>query len=466
MFEPDPQIVRLRKYADEIASAYEQGPRNWMGQFLLAFFIVVGDYNISLILVVPALAYLAITVVALISIANRALVRDDPPDLVCPDCKSRTPLLSQWTCGKCFHDHIPANPPPSLPLYPPVPTFVQRCAFCRFLPHSLACFNCYRPIIFNRREYQEDRNTISFLTDYPPPPPTPKEEPKPPTIDDFIRPGARTQHTYIVGATGSGKTELLKLLIRSYFDKPCAVVVMDPAGDLAEQVARWPTDRLIYVAHDLELGQTPTINPFEIQDVAATDTSPRALNTKTVVAQQLLAAFQEVIGKGERGDFTTNMEAILEPCIVALLDREGTTIRDLQRFMDDNRNADLIAFGRSLAHYPDTANFFEHHFHHRHYHTTKAAILTKFQTLFSTGRFPALTCGESTIRLERAWEQKKIIVFNLAKGMLGDKESSAFGRLIVALLQGIAVRRASIPEEKRIPCTSSSTRRTTTSARR
>ncbi len=73
------------------------------------------------------------------------------------------------------------------------------------------------------------------------------------------------------------------------------------------------------------------------------------------------------------------------------------------------------------------------------------------QDLFNTGFFVDLTCGKSTIDLERAIDERKIVLFNLGKGLIGDAESQAFGRLLVALLQGIAVRRAERPEEERTP---------------
>jgi hypothetical protein len=50
-------------------------------------------------------------------------------------------------------------------------------------------------------------------------------------------------------------------------------MVIDPAGDFAQQIATWQenadNERLIYIGHDLELGMTPTINPFEIAGVSA-----------------------------------------------------------------------------------------------------------------------------------------------------------------------------------------------------
>ena len=52
----------------------------------------------------------------------------------------------------------------------------------------------------------------------------------------------RRRHTYITGGSGAGKSELLKLLIESSMHdvEESAVVVLDPHGDLVEQVAHWP----------------------------------------------------------------------------------------------------------------------------------------------------------------------------------------------------------------------------------
>ena len=54
------------------------------------------------------------------------------------------------------------------------------------------------------------------------------------------------------------------------------------------------------------------------------------------------------------------MVTLLMPCILVLLDKEGATIRDLQRFMDamGKRNSDLIAFAKTRTRYPDICRFF------------------------------------------------------------------------------------------------------------
>ena len=100
--------------------------------------------------------------------------------------------------------------------------------------------------------------------------------------------------------------------------------------------------------------------------------------------------------------------------------------------MDDTRNADLVDFAQTRHHYEDVPDFFTHDFHSKHYKDTKNAVQAKLQSLFASGKFSRLTCGPSTFMLEKAIEERKIIVFNLAEGSLGELESSAFGRLLVA----------------------------------
>ena len=52
--------------------------------------------------------------------------------------------------------------------------------------------------------------------------------------------------------------------------------------------------------------------------------------------------------------------------------------------------------------------------------------------------------------MERAVNEKKVVVFGLGKGKLGDA-GVAFARLVVGMLLGIAFRREDLPEYARVP---------------
>ena len=269
----------------------------------------------------------------------------------------------------------------------------------------------------------------------------------------------RKPHAYVLGTSGSGKTELLKILIHALVTDPSlgSVVVLDPHGDFVGQVARWreflESDRLIYVRPKLVRGTSPTINPFEISGVDPSDYSLEALETKQVVAQELVTGFERIIADGGPGStLTLPMRVVLTPCVLALLDRPGSTLVDLQRFMRDEKNEDLVAFGRALSHQPHVAAYFAEGFHDEGTKTTKLSIYRKLTLLLQVGTFANLTCGKSTIDLEKALNERKVVLFDLGKGAIGREEGRAFARLIVAMLLGIALRREKLPKSKRVPC--------------
>ncbi len=232
------------------------------------------------------------------------------------------------------------------------------------------------------------------------------------------------QHTYVVAASGVGKSTLLKKLIWSYTTNTnAAVVIIEPTGELSREVAEFKefaeSDRLVYLANDLDLQQTFCINPFEIPGVDPSDTSVEALRTKQVMADEIYEALTEIIGEGDGSTFSLNMEALLMPCILALLDYPGATLRDLKGFMDKKRNQELVQFAKSLSHHPDLPAFFMQDFPSDHYTKTKDGISAKLRILFGTGTFSQLACGKRTANLEREIEQRKVIIFDLNKAVVG-----------------------------------------------
>lgn len=119
--------------------------------------------------------------------------------------------------------------------------------------------------------------------------------------------------------------------------------------------------------------------------------------------------------------------------------------------MDDELNADLVQLGVQSPH-PSHQEFFKSPFQtNSTYRMTKQSIYTKLQSLLNSQTFYHLTEGKSTIQLEEAVESGKVIIFNLAQGKMGTEVSQLFGRLIIALLQSIALRRVYQSKTKRKP---------------
>ena len=261
----------------------------------------------------------------------------------------------------------------------------------------------------------------------------------------------RTQHTYVTGGSGSGKSETLKALIHGTLQavNGAGMIVIDPHGDLAEQIARWSefatADRLVYVAPTIFPGLTPTINPFEVDGLG-----PRE---KDVIAQEIVEALEQLLSGELGGTLSVNMRAVLLPCVLVLLDLPGTTFADLLLFMDDGLNVELIARGRQ--HPREAVRFFFQNagtgFKSPHFAKTKSAIAAKLQSLRNTLSFDALVNGPSSLDLEALVHDGKVVVFNLAKGDIGRDASEAVGRFVLAKLQGMALRRQQIPATHRRP---------------
>lgn len=261
--------------------------------------------------------------------------------------------------------------------------------------------------------------------------------------------GARKKHTYIVAGSGSGKSELLKVLILSYLKKSKraeSVFLLDPHGDIAQQVAMFKEhsspETLIYLSPDLKQGFTPCINPLEMGEGRQ---DPRKVS---YMAECLTEVFKEIVGA--EASITANMETLLKAVLSVLLTREGSTLKDLQTFMRDTENAELVEYAQQNSS-EGQRHFFSNAFYDTNYTATKRALYTKLQSLFNSQTFYNLTIGKSTVDLREAMDSKKTVVFNLSKGLIGQQTSPAFGRFIVGMIQGFSFERQSIPESQRIP---------------
>lgn len=272
-----------------------------------------------------------------------------------------------------------------------------------------------------------------------------------PAFSVYISEKSRRRNTYVTGMTGSGKSELLKIVAHAYAKRPeyGAVVVIDPHGDFSEEIAQWKEfstgNRLIYVDPYMEYNHSPTINPFEVKKH---ETPEKQAHAEELTTQAITKGFEELM-RAEGTSITSQMKTLIEPCVATIV-RIGGTLADLQQFMVDGANDGLIRAGLESPN-PVHRDFFRTGFHWDRYGQTKQSIYTKIQALFNRTPFYHLVVGKSTFDLESALNARKVIVFNLARGRMGEESSDAFGRFIIGMLQSIAFRRANVSKRDRVP---------------
>ena len=166
------------------------------------------------------------------------------------------------------------------------------------------------------------------------------------------------------------------------------------------------------------------------------------------MAQLFVSAFNEIM---DNSQLTLNMKVLLHPCVSVLMELGDASFPDLQCLLDEDRNEDLLLRVQSSQTYREYRDFFEYEFHHSDYRPTKRAVAKKIQSLLDYQTFHNLTVGRSTVDLRALMDSRKLVIFNLSKGKLGVEAMPAFGKFLVAMLQGLALRRESMPEVARVP---------------
>ncbi|MCU0393257.1 MAG: type IV secretory system conjugative DNA transfer family protein [Thermoflexibacter sp.] len=250
----------------------------------------------------------------------------------------------------------------------------------------------------------------------------------------IIQDKAREAHTYIIGASKSGKSELIKDLIFSDFERENkSVILIEPHGDLAEQVAKLKgknNDNLVYIDFTLDPEKTPVLNPFDITD--------RSSENIEIQAQALIDAFEDILGS----EFSTQMEELLGATIRTLMQTGKGDFWELRRFMDDENNSDLITAGKASPNPKDRLFFNDGSFNQQSYKPTKNSLKSKIGTYLGYAVFRNFTTGKSTIDLKKLTDGKMWVIFNLSKGNIGKKVSPILGRFVIASLQNIILQRA------------------------
>lgn len=269
------------------------------------------------------------------------------------------------------------------------------------------------------------------------------------TLRKKISASHRQRHIYISWKTWSGKSELIKQLIYSEICSATArnaIVLLDPHWDMSKEIARFKefsnektARRLVYIDPSLSTNEYPSINPF-----AFVDAHEDSIN---LMAQEIIKILNVLL---KWTTTTSQMNAILYPCVATLLRRKDSSLIDLKRFMNDEENSDLIEEWMKLENQLHR-RFFTKKFKSKSLWISKHAIEMRLQVLLNDPILQRLLTWAYSIDLESLIQQRKIIIFRLPLGELGSDSVEAYWRFIVALLRVIALKRANRIQSKRIP---------------
>lgn len=213
----------------------------------------------------------------------------------------------------------------------------------------------------------------------------------------------RKMHVYSFGASGCGKTELIK---NQFLDDMktggSTVIFIDPNGDAALQIAKFKenvgNDKLIYIDPFLDRTMTPVINPFDLPNKELYFEPHWYKLIVKKRASQIMQALLQIFADAD-AKFSEKMKTYLFPAICIVTLKKDGDMRDLLRIFSGSDFSDLIAIGKKSPN-EEHRQSFEQGFTVPT--QTKDAIRDKLKNMLNSGNLSDLICGKSTINLEEA----------------------------------------------------------------
>jgi hypothetical protein len=250
----------------------------------------------------------------------------------------------------------------------------------------------------------------------------------------------RGRHLYIIGQTGVGKSGMLELLTISDIYSPYGFAVIDPHGDYALSILRRMTperakDVIYFNPADTDF--PIAFNPMEVPD-------PKLKNH---TASELIGVLKRMFES-----WGPRLEYILRYSILALLDYPDATMLDITRILTDKK------FRQDVLKYVDdpvVRNFWTIEFaswNDKFVAEAVAPVLNKVGA-FTANPLVRNIIGQpkSSFNIRQIMDQRKILIVNLSRGLIGEDNAALLGALLVTKIQLGAMSRADIPPEERLP---------------
>lgn len=244
---------------------------------------------------------------------------------------------------------------------------------------------------------------------------------------------------YVVGKTGTGKTTLLRNMAIQDIKEGHGLAVVDPHGELVEfLLENIPSNRINDVVYfnPADMAYPIGFNPLEVVDV----------DYRHLVSSGLMGIFTKIWANV----WSARMEYILQHAILALVEMPGSTLLGIQRILVDEDFRNQV-----LSHVTDPVvkafwvNEYER-WQPGFRNEAIAPIQNKVGQFLSTPIIRNIVGqSKSTISLPEIMNKRKILLINVAKGLVGEDNSSLLGAMFITKLQLATMERVRIPEAER-----------------
>ena len=255
-----------------------------------------------------------------------------------------------------------------------------------------------------------------------------------------VTPAERVRHLVCCGATGSGKSTLIRNLVLQDLRHGHGLCVIDPKDDLVDGILPHIPEARIddVILFDI----TDRERPLSLNPLAGIAPAGRSL-----AAGELISVFRRYFGDA----WGARLEHVLRNVILALLEVPGASLADVPRLLLDSTYRDW-----ALQQVTNQAvrEFFVIEFEQvlRRRSDAIEPILNKVGPWLS---YPELRLivgqSESSFDMRQVMDQGKVLLVRIPQGAFGEDISNLLGSLLVAKLQLAAQSRVDLPAAARRP---------------
>lgn len=261
-----------------------------------------------------------------------------------------------------------------------------------------------------------------------------------------LAPEDRLRHLYVIGQTGAGKTSFMKTLIEQDIKNGEGVCFIDPHGnDILDILANIPPERYEDVIYfdPAYIDRPFGLNMLEY-DISRPEQKTFIVNEMLAIFRQLYGDVPESMGPAFEQYFRNATQLVMED------PSSGSTLMDIGRVLSNKAFRDLKL---SRSNNPVVNQFWQEI-------ATKAEGEASLQNIvpYITNKFdeftgsdfmrPIIGQQESSFNFREVIDSKKILLINLSKGRLGERNANLLGLIIVGKLFMAALSRADAPGTK------------------
>jgi len=258
-----------------------------------------------------------------------------------------------------------------------------------------------------------------------------------------LSPEDRLRHLYVIGQTGTGKTSFMKTLIEQDIKAGNGVCFIDPHGnDILDILATIPPERYEDVIY---FDPAYIDRPYGLNLLEYDASHPEQ---KTFIVNEMLAIFRRLYGDVPESMGPAFEQYFRNATLLVMEDpASGSTLMDIGRVLS---SADFRNMKLSNSMNPVVNQFWTEIATQAEGEASLANIVpyitNKFDD-FTANDFmrPIIGQQESSFNFRDIIDNKKILLVNLSKGRLGERNANLLGLILVGKLFMAALSRADNP---------------------